>query len=87
MYTYIYIYIYIERERYTHYVCVYLFCFVSASLPFKFCGCSGGEGTPPETLKCLTPNAYSCRRLESNPGPSHPSPTPDHYTIAALLYV
>ena len=21
--------------------------------------CSGGEGTPPETLKCLTPNPYS----------------------------
>ena len=41
-----------------------LFCFDSASLPFKFLnrlpgGCSGGEGTPPETLKCLTPNPYS----------------------------
>ena len=38
--------------------------FDSASLPFKFLnrlpgGCSGGEGTPPETLKCLTPNPYS----------------------------
>ena len=40
-------------------------CFVdSASLPFKFLTrlpgvCSGGEGTPPETLKCLTPNPYN----------------------------
>ena len=39
-------------------------CFDSPSLPFKFLyrlpgGCSGGEGTPSETLKCLTPTPYS----------------------------
>ena len=41
-------------------------CFLidSASRPFKFLTrlpgvCYGGEGTPPETLKCLTPNPYS----------------------------
>ena len=42
-------------------ICVsyYLFVFDSASLPLKYLnrlpgGCSGGEGTPPEALKCLT---------------------------------
>ena len=34
------------------------FLFDSESLPLG-CGCSGGEGTPPETLKCLTPNPCS----------------------------
>ena len=43
---------------------MFICCFDSASLPFKYLnrlpgGCSGGEGTPPETLKCLTPNPYS----------------------------
>ena len=57
------------------YICIYMYtymymsiclCFCSdpASIPFKFLnrlpdGCCGGEGTPPETLKCLTPNPYS----------------------------
>ena len=27
--------------------------------PVARCFCSGGEGTPPETLKCLTPNPRS----------------------------
>ena len=56
------------------------FLFDSTSRPFKFLsrlpgGCSGGEGTPPETLKVLTPNPYSQRRQGLNPGPSHPDPT------------
>ena len=43
---------------------IFFCCFDSASLPFKFLmrlpgGCSGGEGTPQETLKCLKPNPYS----------------------------
>ena len=74
------------------FICILLFSlFVdSASLPFKLMTrlpgvCSGGEDTPPETLKCLTPNPYSWRRLELTPGPAHPSPTPNHCTIAALL--
>ena len=72
MYTYIYIYIYVHTYIF--------FCFDSASLPFKVLnrvpgGCSGGEGTHPETLKCLTPNPYSRQRLELNLGPSHPDPT------------
>ena len=38
--------------------------FDSASLPYKFLTrlpgvCSGGEGTPPETLKSLTRNPIS----------------------------
>ena len=45
-------------------LCIYYYFVDSASLPFKFLTrlpgvCSGGEGTPPETLKCLTPNPYS----------------------------
>ena len=52
----------------SYYIILYhivLLCFIdSASLPFKFLnwlpgGCSGGEGTPPETLKCLTHIPYS----------------------------
>ena len=44
--------------------CVFVAVSDPASLPFKFLnrlpgGCSGGAGTPPETLKCLTPNPYS----------------------------
>ena len=42
----------------------------SESLPLG-CGCSGGEGTPPETLKCLTPNPCSWHRPGLNLGPSH----------------
>ena len=45
--------------RSSMYVCMYVcFFFDSESLPLG-CGCSGGEGTPPETLKCLTPNPCS----------------------------
>ena len=33
---------------------IYVCLFDSESLLLG-CGCSGGEGTPPETLKCLTP--------------------------------
>ena len=40
---------------YVMFSCFCVVCFDSASLPFKFLnrlpgGCSGGEGTPPETL-------------------------------------
>ena len=35
------------------------------------CGCSGGEGTPPETLKCLMRNPYSWHRPGLNPGPAY----------------
>ena len=38
--------------------------------------CSGGEGTPPETLNGLTCNPLSLHRPGLNPGPSYPSPTP-----------
>ena len=59
VYIYIYIYIYIYTHMYE-----FLVCFDSASLPLKFLnrlpgGCCGGEGTPPETSRCLTPNPYS----------------------------
>ena len=57
------IYIYIYTCIYTYTTCCCFFAFDSASFPFKFLkrlpsGCSEGEGTPPETLKCLTPNPY-----------------------------
>ena len=48
------------------YMCIYIYIYIfdSASLPYKFLTrlpgvCSGGEGTPPETLKSLTPNPIS----------------------------
>ena len=38
----------------------------------------------PESLKCLTPNPYSWRRLELSPRPSQPVQLPNHYIIVAL---
>ena len=32
-------------------------------------------------------NPYNREQLESNPGSSHLSPTPNHYTIATLMYI
>ena len=46
------IYIYI-------YMCYYPFFTRRVLHSSTSCGCSGGEGTPPETLKCLTRNPYS----------------------------
>ena len=71
IYIYIYIYIYLTRR-----------VFHSSTS----CGCSGCEGSPPETLKRLTRNPYSWHRPGLNLGPSYPSPTPNHYTIAALTH-
>ena len=50
--------------------------------------CSGGEGTPPETLKCLTPTPYSYRRLELNPGTFAPRPNsrPLNYSGTSCHY-
>ena len=45
----------VEAEREHLNICYFV---DSESLPLG-CGCSGGEGTPPETLKCLTPNPCS----------------------------
>ena len=59
----IHIYIYI-----CIYTCIYIYIYIYAYFVFVLltrqvfhsgCGCSGGEGTPPETLKSLTPNPYS----------------------------
>ena len=42
------------------YIYIYIFGFVClGTSPTVLLYCSGGEGTPPETLKCLTPNPYS----------------------------
>ena len=38
--------------------------------------CSGGEGTPPESLNGLTCNPLGLHRPGSNPGPSYPSSIP-----------
>ena len=65
IYIYIYIFLFVYLFIYIYYIYIYIYIvFDSASLPFKFLnrlpgGCSGGEGTSPETLKCLTPNPYS----------------------------
>ena len=89
-YTYRYIHIWIYMYIYYIHIRIRnIFVVDSASLPFKFLTrlpgvCSGGEGIPPETLKCLAPIPQSWQRLELDPGPSHPSPTPNHYTMAAL---
>ena len=52
MCVYIYIYMYI--------ICVlFFFCLTRRVFHSRTsCGCSGGEGTPPETLKCLMRNPY-----------------------------
>ena len=65
-------YIDIHIHTYTHVFCLTRRVFHSSTS----CGCSGGEGTPPETLKCLTRNTYSRHRPGLNPVPSYPSPTP-----------
>ena len=66
MHTYVYIYTYIHTIdlSLSLSIYIYIYCFYSASLPYKFLTrlpgvCSGGGGSPPETLNGLTRNPLS----------------------------
>ena len=52
-------YIYIYIHTYTHTCFFFFFLTRRVFHSNTSCGCSGGEGTPPETLKCLTRHPYS----------------------------
>ena len=47
------------RQAQSNWEELYFFFVLTRRVLHSSCGCSGGEGTPPETLKCLTPNPCS----------------------------